>query len=177
MGNTFTLYEHTDFGGKSLKINLDKYSSNKLHSLKEFDIHDKLSSLSWDVDRDVIIVLYENSDGTGRTYTFGRGSGSDGSTQGVDNFKDCNSSWRWIKRGGFSVIDAFDWIGKEGKKFTFPGKNINLDCGHFQGVAYLNNQTLAISTSSNSVAIIVTIQPPSAAIFQDEGNNLAKKLS
>lgn len=152
MENTFTLYENTDFGGNSLKINLDKYSSNKLHSLKEFDVHDKLSSLSWDVDSDVIVVLYEHSDGTGRTYTFGRGSGSDSSTHGVDNFKDCNSSWRWIKRGSVSVIDAFDWIGKEGKKFTFPGKNINLDGGHFQGVACLNNQTLAISTSSNSVA-------------------------
>lgn len=77
MNKTFTLYEHKDFGGKSMKINLAEYSINLLHSLKGFDIHDDRSSLSWEVGRDVIIVLYKHMDGIGRSYTFGRGSGSD----------------------------------------------------------------------------------------------------
>lgn len=159
MSGKLKLYEHSNFRGISMEIDLDNYSIHTLHSLNGTDIHDKLSSLSWEVDDDVIITMYEHTNGTGRIYSCGRGSGSNSSTHGTDHFGDCISSWRWIKvADSFSVMEAFSWIGTGGKKLTFHGRGIDLSGGHFQGVAYLNIRTLAISSSGDDIAKVFLLR-------------------
>jgi len=161
MSGTFILYKHENFSGNSHTVNLGDYDINTLHSFGGLDIHDDLSSLSWNVDANVLVTLYEHDDGTGRRYSFGPGTGSDNSTHGGDDFKDCVSSWRWTRLDEkISPVDGFNQISTIGKKFTFPGETIELENGHFQGVAHLNNQVLAISASCNGRAEVFIFKWP-----------------
>ncbi len=88
-----TLYEHADFKGKSFTLRIDSHIEKVLHSLKGSDLRDEVSSVRWDLPDDVVVALYEDADGMGRTYQIGPGRGGDRSTHS-ENFKDCATAWR-----------------------------------------------------------------------------------
>lgn len=151
----FTLFEDENFQGQQLQFEITNYTENALHSLSNTDIHDKVSSVKWELPENVIITLCEHDDGTGRQYHFGRGTGEDSSTHGPDNFKDCASSWRWTTTDGhISTIEAFNRISTEHKGDKLPANEIKIRGGHLQGVGHLSNQILAVSASGKNFSQI-----------------------
>lgn len=159
MPGTVTLFEHTDFGGRALWLGIDNFAESALHSLKGTALHDRVSSLRWDLPDDVVVVLYEHTNGTGRTYLVPSGRGSDASTHD-DNFKDCASSWRWTRRGvASSVGEAFGWIGTQGRAAAFDPAGIDLGSGHLQGVGLIDHATLAMSTSGDAAHVLIVEWP------------------
>jgi hypothetical protein len=158
MRNAFTLYEHTDFGGKELTLRLDDHPIDALHSLKGTALHDEVSSLVWDLPRDVVVVLYEHDDGTGRAYEFGLGTGEDRSTHDED-FKDCATAWRWTRpTEQRSVLEAFGRIRTDGRVAAFDRANARLRGGHLQGLGCIDRRTLAISANSDDGAVFFVVQ-------------------
>ena len=161
MLGTVTLYEHTDFKGKSFTLRLDNHIEKALHSLKGSDLRDEVSSVRWDLPDDVVVVLYEDADGMGRTYQIGPGRGGDRSSHN-ENFKNCATAWRWTRRGGnHSVLEAFKWISTEGRESGFDPVAADIGSGgHLQGVGLVGEATLAISTSGNDKARVLIVQWP-----------------
>ena len=157
MPGSFTLFENTEFGGRALTFHLDAHAENALHSIKGTDLHDRVSSLTWDLPADTLVILFEHDDGTGRAYPFGPGTGADASTHDKD-FKDCATTWRWTTLSSMhSVKEAFGWIGTVGQVSKFRRGATTLEGGHLQGVGLVDIRTLAISTSGHDEARVLFV--------------------
>jgi len=160
MPGSFTLFEHRDYRGRALTLDLDDYVANELHSLKNTPLHDEVSSVRWDLPADRVVALYEHHDGRGRSYHLGPGAGADASTHD-DDFKDCATAWRWtaVTRPD-SVLRAFESIQTVAALSRFERGSITLGSGHLQGVGCVDRGTLAISTSGRTRASVLFVAWP-----------------
>ncbi|MCB9876046.1 MAG: hypothetical protein H6835_00460 [Planctomycetes bacterium] len=93
IGGTVTLYENSSFGGIQKRLPLSSYLEGGLHQLYGFD--DKATGIAWDLQPNVVVTFYENSNGTGREYTLTHQQQS-GSLSAVPSYyNDKFSSFRW----------------------------------------------------------------------------------
>ena len=155
MAGSFTLFEHRNFRGRALTFELDDFGRDRLHSLENTPVHDKVSSVTWNLDSDEVVRLYEHDDGTGRSYGFGPGAGADASTDD-DTFVDCATTWRWTSPN--SVLEAFDAIQTVAAVSRFARASTSLTGGHLQGVGRVDPHTLAISTSGDHRATVMFVR-------------------
>ena len=153
MPGSFTLFEHRNFRGRALTLGLDDFAKNDLHSLENTVMHDKVSSVTWNLAADEVVRLCEHEDGTGRFYDFGPGEGADASTH--DTLKDRATAWRWSSPN--SVLEAFDSIQTVAAVSQFARASTTLTNGHLQGVGCIDPKTLAISTSGEYQALVIFV--------------------
>lgn len=155
MTDYFTIFEDRNFKGIQYTKILDNVSDGQLYSLKQTPIHDKMSSVKWQLSGNKKVIFYENSEGTGRQYTI-TGSGSDPDTHD-DNFEDCASSWRLIE--GNSIPLAFSKIPVHPVKLRFSCSGLTMPSGgHMQGIQQSDNRHLVISGSSGNAAYFIIIR-------------------
>lgn len=95
--NSFRLFDDDGYGGRSHLVNIGAVPPNTMHSLKKTPLHDKATSVSWNLPRGVIVVLYQDIDWAhpGRQYAIW-GSGSDPDVK-RHSFNNCVSAWAWFR--------------------------------------------------------------------------------
>ena len=118
----FIMYEHDHYKGEKHKIKFDYLEDGKYYSLKTSRVHDKMSSLKWNMPPLKRLIFYEHykiADKYGKKQAYGSGrkyeivgSGSDPNTEKNANnvdFNDCQSAF--IVLNFENAIDAFYFVG------------------------------------------------------------------
>ena len=92
------LYDHDDFRGNCVKIFLSEWPSGTVHSVSDWHIQDRISSMRWNTLEDRISVsLFDNDDGSGDNYNNIAGWNRTKEIRNLDTvgFSDRMSSFRW----------------------------------------------------------------------------------
>ncbi len=153
----FIIYEHINFEGINRRINLTEAQAGNLHSLASSGMHDKMSSIRWDLEPGYRVVFYEHGDGTGRTYTISKSGFHEDSDTTNNNFQDCASAWRLVKRA--SIPELFQHIATHPTtlKYRLNGHNIPAghgnvfaSDGHLQGIQRIDDQHIIITGSAKN---------------------------
>ncbi|MHC4126818.1 MAG: hypothetical protein ACYS1E_12695 [Planctomycetota bacterium] len=120
--NTVRVFRDAQFKGKEQVIHpVTAERPYRLHVLDK-KLRNKVSSLEWNLPRGVVVVFYDETNGTGRQYVIW-GSGRRGALEAAD-FKKRAAAWVWIYvdgwenapsevRGGFSVRPLMTSESKE----------------------------------------------------------------
>jgi hypothetical protein len=93
-GSSFIMFSDINFTGHQEQVDLSAYPIGRIHSLQGFNNHDKMSSIRWNLDARIRVVLYEHYNGGSRTFTI-EGQGQDNDLRN-DNFNDCVSGFQWF---------------------------------------------------------------------------------
>jgi hypothetical protein len=92
------LYDDADFKGNRSVIFLAEWPSATVNSIGDWWINDRVSAVRWGaLDDRQMMVLYENADGSGRSFenVHGWGGIQEAGKLGDSNFNDAMSSFRW----------------------------------------------------------------------------------
>ena len=119
----FDAYQDKKYKCNHHKVYTSQKRFDELYSLKGTSVHDKMSSIKWNLPENAKIVFLEhdNDQEPGRTYTI-RGSGSDGDIH-KEGFGDCASSWKIMKNDDPAELDYYFTIYTEK---NFKGKNLKV---------------------------------------------------
>src|SRR6267143_4684449 len=96
--NSIYLFENRDFGGKVTRI--ENVTSQPPGVTEKPSRVDDMTSLKWDLPAGIVVIFYENADGTGTEFPiWGRGQLDSVSKW---SFNDKVSRWAWYSVGGRS---------------------------------------------------------------------------
>lgn len=138
---TVTLYEDSSFGGVDNRLALSNFQENLVHSLYGFE--DETTSLTWNLEPNVIVTFYEHANGTGREYTINHTTAFGNTGVLTPNYNDKFSSFRWHTIdpshgwmhfytdpgfGGYKLTRYISLTGLGTNSFGVVGYNDQIDC-------------------------------------------------
>ncbi len=97
--DTLRLHRDADYKGKNQAVNpVTSERPARLHQLHK-DLRNKTSSIEWDLPPGVVVILYDNTNGTGRQYVVW-GSGRRRALKDA-NFENRAAAWVWCYLDGW----------------------------------------------------------------------------
>jgi len=122
--NAIYLFENRDFQGKVSRI--ENVTSQPAGFSERVDARaDNMTSVKWDLPPGVVVIFYENADGTGNQFPiWGRGQ-----LESVSKwaFNDKVSRWAWFSVGGRANATTSLERGMQGPFMSRPTTNIPSD--------------------------------------------------
>jgi hypothetical protein len=122
--NSIYLFENRDFKGKVTRI--ENVTSQPTGFTERVGARaDQMTSLKWDLPAGVVVIFYENADGTGNQFPiWGRGQLDSVSKWA---FNDKVSRWAWYSVGGRANATTSLERGMQGPHMARPTTNIPRD--------------------------------------------------